>query len=58
MGSIVNEIGESFRRNDIIIKLIYINTAIFLVMRLMDLAALGGGQATGWSVLILSLIHI
>lgn len=52
MGSIVNEIGESFRRNDIIIKLIYINTAIFLVMRLMDLAALGGGQATGWSVLI------
>lgn len=48
--SILQEISESFRRNDIIIKLIYVNTAVFLVMRLMDLAALGGSHATGWGI--------
>lgn len=52
MASIANEIGESFRRNDIIIKLIYINTAVFLIVRLLDLAALGGSRPTGWAVLL------
>ena len=50
--SIVKEIGESFRRNDVIIKLIYVNTALFLVMRLMDLAAIGGSEPRGWAVAV------
>lgn len=48
--SIVKEIGESFRRNDTVVKLIYVNTALFLVMRLMDLAAIGGAEPRGWAV--------
>lgn len=46
--SIAQEIRESFRYNDIIIKLIYINAAIFLVMRIADVAAIGGGVRPGW----------
>lgn len=48
--SIFDEINESFRRNDVIIKLIYINSTLFLVIRLMDLAVLWGSQYTGWAM--------
>lgn len=47
--SIAKEIRESFHFNDIIIKLIYINSGVFLVMRLLDVLALGG-MKPGWTV--------
>lgn len=50
MASITSELKQSFRDNDIVIKLIYVNAAVFLVMRLMDIVALGGSQAPGWFV--------
>lgn len=46
--SIAQEIRESFRYNDIIIKLIYINAAVFLIMRIADVAAMWGGVHPGW----------
>ncbi len=53
--SISQEISASFRQNDIIIKLIYINTAIFLIMRLLDLFALSNAQNIGWAISILGM---
>lgn len=50
MASIASEIRESFNYNDIIIKLIYINTAVFLVLRLMDIASLAGYAYPGWGI--------
>ena len=50
MASIASEIRESFKYNDIIIKLIYINTGVFLILRLMDVAVLGGWRYPGWGV--------
>lgn len=50
MASIASEIRESFRDNDIIIKFIYINTAVFLVLRLLDLVSLTGATYPGWAV--------
>ncbi|MGN0029547.1 MAG: rhomboid family intramembrane serine protease [Marinilabiliaceae bacterium] len=50
MASIASEIRESFKDNDIIIKLIYINTAVFLILRLMDIASLAGYALPGWGV--------
>ncbi len=55
MASIASEIRESFKYNDVIIKLIYINTAVFLAMRLMDLAALGGSLMPGWGIAYLGM---
>lgn len=55
MTSIFKEIEASFRGNDVVIKLIYVNTAVFLVMRLLDLAALGGAEPRGWAVLLLGM---
>lgn len=50
MASIASEIRESFKYNDIIIKLIYINTAVFLVLRLLDIAYIAGYSYPGWAV--------
>lgn len=50
MASIASEIRESFKDNDIIIKLIYINTAVFLILRLMDIASLAGYALPGWGI--------
>ncbi len=50
MASIAREIRESFRYNDIIIKLIYINAAIFLAVRLLDIAAWSEGVYRGWAL--------
>lgn len=50
MANILREVRDSFRSHDIIIKLIYINTLIFLVTRLMDIAAMSGSAQVGWFV--------
>ncbi len=50
MASITREIRESFHYNDIIIKLIYINAAIFLAVRLLDIAAWSEGINPGWTI--------
>lgn len=55
MASIASEIRESFKDNDIIIKLIYINTAVFLILRLMDIASLAGYASPGWGIAYLGM---
>lgn len=55
MASIASEIRESFKDNDITIKLIYINTAVFLVLRLMDIGSLAGYAAPGWGIAYLGM---
>ena len=47
---ILDEIKESFRENDIIIKLLYVNAAVFLIVRLLDICALVSPLEQGWAL--------
>lgn len=47
---IQSEIASSYRRGDVIVKLVYLNAALFLLIRLSDLLALAGVASVGWIV--------
>lgn len=50
MSSTLNELRDSFRRHDVVVKLVYVNCAVFLILRLADVLALFGVARVGWLV--------
>lgn len=51
--SIVQEIKESFRENNIVVKLIYVNVGVFAVLRIFDLLMMLAGSSLQGSLTLL-----